>query len=293
VSSRRTNRLSGSFRRIVPILLIVVLAAVACAGDGDEAGDGIGLDQPIGAPVEGSDPGVAAVPAATEPSVAKTAAVEMDVVGEKLTSAAQAVVDLATEPKTGGFLVSSIIDTDEGNGFGEVVVKVPSPTFEQVVGALESIGKITRQQLEGQDLTPDALAARSDSNRLSGKIAALLASLDEAQEPAVRFRLRENLREARAQLRSVEQNRAYIESQTTYSTINVHLAGIQPPPAPEKPAFERAFATAKALSITIGSAALMAAGVIVPVGVLLLLVYVALAPIVRRLRGRPGWGASA
>ncbi len=200
-------------RRIALFLLITTAAvvAVACSDKGDSA---VTVDRPIGAPEAGSDyagdpgDGSSSVSTApdTGPSVVKNAAVEIDVVQDELNSAAQAVVDLATSTKVGGFLVSSIVDTDEGYGMGSIVVKVPASRFEQVVGDLNAIGEVTRQQLEGQDLTAEFLTIQSDLRRARARTASLFRRVDETEDPVVRFELREDLRATRERLRNLQQN---------------------------------------------------------------------------------------
>jgi hypothetical protein len=278
----------GSGRIALPLLFVAIVAA-ACVGDGDDSA-GVSIDQPIGAPESGSNPDEqpsGGAPASVAgPSVAKTASVEVDVVQDELNSAAQEVVDLATSSKVGGFLVSSVVDLNEGYGSGNVVVKVPAPRFEQVVGDLETIGEITRQQLEGQDLTAEFLDTHARVQRARSRTATLLSRLKRNEDPGVRFKLRENIVSSKEEVRRLQQNESYITGQSAYLLIDVSLAGKQPPAAPEKPAFERALATAKTIVLAIASGAVLAAGVIVPIGLLLLIAYLVGVPIFRRLRPR-------
>lgn len=271
------------------ILVVTTLLSAGCGRDDDPAG--ISTDQPIGAPPAGFTDAAADGAAAGEQvsPVLKRAFVEVDVARKELNSAAQAVVDLATAPKVGGFLVSSVIDTSEGYGFGNVVVKVPGEHFEQVVGDLERIrGEITRQELEGQDLTSDVLRTRAQLQQTRNRTARLLRRLERSEDSATGFRLREQVLAAKEQLRSLQRNEEYRAAQTAYSTIDVSLAGTAPPPPPDQPALERAFATATTITLAIASAVLIAAGVIVPIALLLVVLYLAGAPLVRWLR--PRWG---
>jgi hypothetical protein len=277
-----------AFRRIALPLLVVVALTAGC-GDDDDSG-GVALDRPIGAPESGSTYETAAGRATTsidaDTSVVKSASVEVDVVQDELNSAAQAVIDLATASKVGGFLVSSVVDVDEGYGSGRVVVKVPAPRFEHVVGELNTVGEITRQELEGQDLAGEFLKTQSSVRVARSRTAALLKRLQRTDDPAVKFELREDLVASKERLQALQQNESYIEAQTAYSTIQVSLTGKEPPPAPAKPAFERALATAKTISVAIASGAVLAAGVIVPIGLLLVGLYLVAAPVVRRLKPR-------
>ena len=260
----------------------VAAVATACAGGGDGDEGGVTIDEPIGAPDAAAD----ATGPSTAPSVVKNASLEVEVAGKDLSAAAQTVIDVATSSKVGGFLVSSVIDLERAHGVGNVVVKVPAPRFEDVVADLGAVGAVTRQQLEGQDLSAEFLATHAKVQRARARTAGLLSRLARTDDPGVRFQLREDLVAARNELLRLQGDEAYIQGQTSYSTIEVALAGKAPPAPPEKPAFERALGTAKAITVAIGSGAVLTAGVVVPLGALLAALYFLGAPIVRRVRPR-------
>ena len=280
-------------RRITALfLLFTAIGVAACAPEGGDSA-GVTVDEPIGAPEPGPDYAgdtgggqSNSTARSAAPTVVKNASIHMEVVKGRLNSAAQEVVDVATSTSVGGFLVSSVVDTGDGYGFGNIVVKVPAPRFERVVADLDAVGKVTRQQLEGQDLTPEFLANQAAMRRTRGRIAALLRRLDEAPEPAVRFELREDLRAEWEQLRNLRDNESHISTTSAYSTIEVALAGTAPPAPPEKPAFERALGTAKDITLGIASGIVLAAGVLVPIGALVVVLYLVGAPVVRRLKPR-------
>jgi hypothetical protein len=129
-------------------------------------------------------------------------------------------------------------------------VKVPDARFEEVVGQLDRVGDVTRQALEGRDVNPASLAtAGATEKRHAGSVAAGAA----------------------------------------YSPIDVSITAAAPPPPPEKPAVEQALATAKTISLGIVSGLLVGASVALPIGVVLLAVYLVTTRILRRFR--PGLGA--
>ena len=264
-------------RRIAVLLIVIGLAAVACSS-GDESGGAMSVEEPIGAPNDGR----------VSASVLKNAAIDIEVVESKLTGAAQKVVDVVTSNHIGGFMVSSLIDLEGEHGFGKVVAKVPAPNFEEAVTNLGAIGEVTRQELRGQDLTEDFLATSARINVVEGRIANLLSRLSGTEDSGVRFQLRQDLATAREDLRRLENDQTYIEGQTSYSTIDVALTGVVPPAPAEKPVFERALGTAKSIVVAIASGLVLAAGVIVPIGLVAFVVYLVGAPVVRRFRARPG-----
>jgi hypothetical protein len=269
-------------RRIAAALLLVT-ALAACGSDSDEA-NGISVDKPIGVPAPGPAP-EASLPVA--PSVAKSASIRTEVASKDLDRAAQTVVDVATSPKVGGFLVSSVIDLDSGYGNGNILVKVPANTFEQVVADIGAVGALRHQQLDGQDLTADVLRANAAVHRAHRDVASLLTRLEAATDARSRFEIRSQLQTARDRLAGLQDRKTYDEARTAYSPVEVTLTASRPPPAPDKPVVAQALETATSITMGILSGALLVAAVVVPLGIFLLLGYLGLAPLVRRLRPRP------
>ena len=272
------------FRRTMLALAMTALLAAACAGEDDSGG--ILLDEQIGAPEEVSETDTIDPDTAETSSVVKQAFVELDVVSDKLDSAAQQVVDIATGPNVGGYLVSSVVDTSEGYGFGEVAVSVPAPRFEHVVSNLNGIGDVTRQQLLGDDVTPEYVTARNKLIAARGRVADLLDRLEQATDAGSKFLLRGKVESARGELRQLEDSSEQIESEASFSTIEVALAGTAPPAATPKPVFERALETAKTILLAIASGIVLAGGVIIPIAALVVVVFLIAAPVIRRLRPR-------
>lgn len=128
-------------RRKLVAVAGVALMLGACGGDSDDAG--IEVDEIAAAPET--------APALDNPpSVAKSGRVEMEVARTEVGDAAQAVVDLATSPKIGGFLSSSVVDLEDGYGFASIQVQVPAERFEQAMTGLGGIGDVTRQEMAGE-----------------------------------------------------------------------------------------------------------------------------------------------
>jgi hypothetical protein len=270
-----------AFRRLVVPLLIVALLGAAC---GDDEGDsaGVAVDQPIGAPDPGS--GFDGGPVET-PAVAKSGAIAMEVPRRELEGAAQAVIDIATAPEVGGFLVSSVLDLQDGHGSGSIVVKVPAAAFEPAIVQLGEVGDVTRQEMAGQDLTPDALEAVREVGRARARVAALAALLEDAEDETERGDVQRRLGAARAALERATEAREFVRAETTYSPIEVALAG-KPPPAPAQTSLERAVDTSRSIALGILSAFVVAAAVVLPVGGAALALYALWSAVLRRLRVR-------
>lgn len=245
-----------AFRRVVAFLVVAAIALGGCGNTDDEGDAGIAVDEPVGAPetpVEEYGPAPLELP----PSVAKSGRVEMEVPRAELTDAAQAVVDLATSDRVGGFLSSSVVDLGDGYGSAAILVKVPAGRFEQAVSGLSDLGEVTRQEMAGQDLAP---ATSPQEVRAAGGSA--------------------------ADVKRAEEERDYVAAQTAYAPIDVALSAKAPPPPPEESAIERSLGTAKEISLAIASGAIVGAGVVLPLAVVLLVVWLVWTTVIRRLRLR-------
>ena len=272
-------------RRIGLILVVLVAFGTACSGDdegGDAAAGGVSLDESIGASSQSVTTSTTASEA--QSAVAKSAFTALEVASRDLDSAAQAVVDVATARDIGGYLVSSVYDRDQGYGAARVVVHVPSSEFELVVGRLGTIGEVKRQELAGQDISPEVIRAREELRRARGRTAHLLRRLAAAEDQATRFELRGLIRSSKSRVRSAGETVERVGADIALASIEVDLRATPPPPPPEKPVFERALGTAKAITLAIGSGAVLLAGVVVPIGVLVALLLVIGGPILRRIK---------
>ena len=279
-----------AFRRIALSLLAVAMLGVACGGDSD-SGDGINLSQPIAehnpgqhvepdAGEQDDSPGTSDPPAV----IVKDALVNMSVAHRDLTSATQEIVDLVVSPRVGGFLSQSELDREDGYGTANVLIKVPAFTFEEVVSQLNQIGDIRRQSIQGDDRSEAFARARQKVQLTENRVKGLLNLLDETEDAAARFELRQKIAAAKADLDTHSSNADFIEAQTTFSTIDVYLEA-RAPVTPDEPVIERALGTAKDISLAIASGLLLAAGVLVPIGAILFVIY-AIAMFVRK-RMRP------
>ena len=267
-----------AFRRVAMVLLVAAVGLAACGGDDDQGDAGVTVEEPIGAPET--------TPFETPPSVAKSARVDMEVPRTDLTDTAQAVIDLATSDQIGGYLSSSVLDLEDGYGSAAILVKVPAARFEQTVSGLGELGEITRQEMAGQDLSPGTIRAQGEVRRARARAAELRAQLEATAGTAEEDALRSELATVRSELGRATRERAYVAAQTAYAQIDVALGAKRPPPPPEKSAIERSLGTAKSISLAIASGAIVGAGIVLPIGAVVLALWLTWSLVIRRLRLR-------
>lgn len=154
--------------RIVPAAMVAVLVLGACGGSDDDAG--ISVEEIAAAPETETA-------LETPPHVAKSGRVEMEVGRADVAGAAQAVVDLATSAKVGGFLTTSVVDLGDGYGAAAILVQVPADRFEETVAGLGAIGEVTRQEMAGEDLAEPGMGREE---RAEAAAAASYAAIDVA-----------------------------------------------------------------------------------------------------------------
>lgn len=261
-------------RMVVGLVAVLAVTGPCSSGDGEDGGS-VTITDPIGAP----EPHVTEVVDGPAPTVAKSALIEIEVAGDELGAAAQEVVDLTTSSRIGGFLVSSLVDA-EGYGAGRVLVEVPAARFEVAVGELDRVGNVTRQQLEGADVSPAARAAR-------GRVAYardLVQTLSRRLEPSDDAGAKVALINAKQELREALRDFASAEGDAAYSSIDVALEGTPPPPPPKRSTFEKALDRAATVTLGIASAIVLVAAVAVPTGLLILLLALAVPRVVRLVK---------
>jgi hypothetical protein len=164
-----------AFRGVAVGLMVAGLALGACGGDDADRGGGVTVDDPIGGPETGVSYDTPA-----DPAISKSASIDVEVPRSELGESAQAVVDLATSPKVGGFLVSSVLDLEDGYGSGAILVEVPSDEFEASVVELSGIGELRRQEMSGADLTYDLAAATTKEAKARVRADAAYSQIDVA-----------------------------------------------------------------------------------------------------------------
>lgn len=140
--------------------------------------------------------------------------------------------------------------------------------------------------MSGEDLSPGTLATEEELRRARARMAALRSQLETVQDPAKRNPLVEELASVRAAVYRASQERRDLAADTAYAPIDVALAGRRPPPPADESTIGQALDTARAISARIASGVILGAAVVLPIGSIVFLLWLAWTLVIRRLRVR-------
>jgi hypothetical protein len=193
----------------------------------------------------------------------------------------------------GGFVVSSDTARSKDSDGAEtvsttIVFRVPVVTFDDTLAAVRAMGsRVSSEKVTGQDVTEEYvdLEARIRAQRAVEE--QYMSILKEAKTIPDILAVQQKLGEARTEIERAEGRRRYLESQTSLSTITVHVARHIEAVDASGPGFGRSISQAGHDAVTVGigiiNGAIRVIGVLLPVG---LLVGVPAWLLVRTLRRR-------
>lgn len=179
----------------------------------------------------------------------------------------------------GGFVISSETsrwnDSDGAETVSTTIVfRVPVGTFDDTLAAVRSLGsRVSNEKVTGQDVTEEYvdLEARVRAQRAVEE--QYMAILKEAKTIPDILAVQQKLGEVRTEIERAEGRRRFLESQTSLSTITVHVARHIEAVDASGPGFGRSVRQAGHDSIAVGIAivngAIRTAGVLLPVGLLI------------------------
>ena len=122
--------------------------------------------------------------------------------------------------RMGGFVASVDFETAEKDGTATLVLRVPVNRIQEAVARFSELGTIVAQNVQIDDLQPQADRLSNTILRLRKQIAELEAKQRRAGlTPDEQFRLET----AREQLRSATQRRRAVVRQATYATVSLEL----------------------------------------------------------------------
>lgn len=279
---------------VIGIGILGLLLAACVAGQEEEAPEAAGRASegeafPEEAPAAEPELDVAAEEAAGSgvlggldlpavgPSVIKTADVRLQVARGGFKEALQSATQVATAH--GGFVVSSTVEGEDARR-GSLVIRVPAAAFEQALNAVRDLGEVKRDVVSTQDVSQEFVDLEARRRNLEAQEAVLLRLMDESQTVSDAIKVQRELTGVQLEIEQITGRLRFLEDQTAFGTISIALFERGVGPAPKPNALQRGWSRATDAFLTIVSGLVASLGVVVPLGLAALVVWL----VIRRTR---------
>lgn len=269
-------------RRACGAALLLVLLVAGCSQDDDDtaamgapeathAGDDSAADEREraagsgggGGGAGGGDVAAPAVVAPLQARVVRTATLRIEVPAGELTDAVREATALAAG--LGGFVeASEVSSSDDGEGVGDLTLRVPVDRFDEAVARLGELGELERESLEGTDVTGELIDLDARLRTLRAEEEALNVILAEARNVGDLLAVRGQLTGIRQQIEQLAAQQASLAERSDHSTVRVTLhepRGAAPGPSDPDP-----WGLAKALRTAVDAAEAVVGGMVVALG---------------------------
>ncbi len=278
-------------------VLVAVGTVAGCSGGNDASDAGFGGESSAVDPESGVDaiaPGAAAPEAApgpvhdelrtaNRPATPGRAVIrrgEIAIVTAEMNRARLDIEDLLDEH--GGYLASEDTANDRrGRPESSVLVlRVPEPSFDEVMRELAGIGSTRKAERTSEDVTTELVDVESRVATQEASLARLRGFLAQATDVDDMIRIESEIAQRQADLESLKAQQRYLRDNTAMSRVTVRLrtpAAPPPPPVEEEQGFLAGLDAGWTAFTAVLVGAATVAGVLLPFAVATALV------------GIPGW----
>lgn len=228
--------------------------------DDDVASEAEAVEADTTASATGTD---SAIQPAPDRDLIFTGSVELEVDAyEDADAELRAIVDAH-----GGFVSDSAQEVHERDNetwtTGQLVVRVPSDSFDSAIDEIGDVGQIRSVSTESEDVTDQLVDIEARLENLRAERDQYRELYEQANETEDVLAVQERLAETQAEIERLEARQRSLEEQVAYATITVGLA--EPTPERERPdtdAWYEAPATAAFFESVSGVATLLRASVV-------------------------------
>jgi hypothetical protein len=246
--------------------VLVLTLLVGCSGSGSDSGSadgGAGGDAAVPGEAEGA-PG-SAVDTDEERQVVTTAMASVSV--EDPADGAQQVSELVES--VGGRIDERTEQAASGeNGlegaFADLVARVPSDELTGLLADLADVGDVDSVSVSRSDVTAQAIDLDARISALQSSVARLQELMEGAGTLQALLAAEQALSDRQAELESLQSQRAQLADQVELSTLSVHLQPFGVAPAGGPDGFVDGFGTGWRALVTVGTAAIVVIGVLLP-----------------------------
>jgi len=197
------------------------------------------------------------------PRIIKTASVSIQIKRSSFEQRAQDVTLIAA--RHGGFIASS--RTSGGKLLsGMIVLRIPASQFELALGELKGLGKVTGEEISGQDVTAQFVDLEARLRNWEAQEAVLLKLMARSKSIEESLKVQRALQDVQLAIEEIRGQLRVLGDQTDLSTISLSMAEKAPAPAPKKAnPFVRSWRAAVHGTLAVLTAVVVGLGYLAPV----------------------------
>ena len=176
-------------------------------------------DESEAAPAAGANGMATAEAAPADRKVIKTAQVDLEV--REIEAAQKQILDLVD--RRNGFVSSMNVNNYDTGRQASIVARVPSDYFGEIYEAVKALGKVTRDQLGGQDVTEEYMDLERRIVNLQAQEARVREMFEDARTIEDLLQIEQRLTEVRTQIEQHQGRLRYLKDQVGFSTLTISL----------------------------------------------------------------------
>jgi hypothetical protein len=194
--------------------------------------------------------------------IIKTASISLEIKDQTFEQRSQDVVLVAS--RHGGFVTSSRT-SGEKRLSGTMVIRVPASQFEVALGELKALGKVTGEQIAGEDVTAQFVDLEARLRNWEAQEAVLLKLMAKSTSIEDSLRVQQSLQDVQLAIEEIKGQLRLITDQTDMSTINLSMTERATVVAPDQAnAFVRAWRRGLDATVAVFTAILIGVGFLAP-----------------------------
>jgi hypothetical protein len=125
--------------------------------------------------------------------------------------------------EAGGYIKNSEIWQENGRTRGTMTLRVPDGRLDGFVSGLETLGKVERKNISGQDVTEEYYDATARGATLEKQEKRLLELLNKAGSVKEMLEIENELARVRGEIESIQARLKVLDNLVDYATVNIEL----------------------------------------------------------------------